>query len=787
MKKLIILFVALILSTAMLKAQSRDRRVDLDIKSVYKIDVSATGQLWVYDRTGHIWKADSIGATWRTMLGKDDETYHVGPTIERMAFFGSDTAIAAGYMHDNTVLRTITGGEVWDTVEVDRNHTWVHGFCFHPDGKLWMTSSSGRELMTMAYSSDRGMTFTSLKPSFPDPVKGEDGIEELFMMSADSGFAGTYGNRIYSTSDNWRTAHRIGTPQDQGLVHGERNGWVTRLRVWHGWLIATQARTTAYTSLSGEPKWKSLPICSYETDLVSDRLWAITDSGQLVLMQDMEHWTVLRDVSRGECVCGVQGGCVYISSKAGVVRIAPDGKADTCGFFTEETTIQDHIDQLKAEDEQYGMNISTISFSHGGRRWLSDRSSIYLNDLLGLYRVAKPENIVRMFPDPDRDDRVIVLLRDQKNYTVDTSGRISPYTYSNPFGRFLENGLQGLAIETYTRGCFHYRSNRIVYSRRGVELAETDCNFKKSTRKKNHYEARQIEEALKHLGEDYSQMPTPADFGLGEEAVDLEKVFNPGGWCTTSSGYIVTFVNGDGDTLTAEGDSGFDCGEYFPMLLPMFVESGTTSLVTYRPELWNALKPLMPENMFLRGMLSRYSLVDVRPGDLLFFRDTAGMGAAVEESTGQYTHVAIVESVDDSVWVVDATPSRGVSRHAIENEPGDIGFPVIYRLKNSLDFDIDAMLARARSFIGRPYDQAFEPGTKALYCSELVYECFLKDYSSKKEEHLFKAKPMNWRDADGNMPQYWIKHFEELGKPIPEGVPGTNPTDLSLSPLLRKR
>ena len=45
---------------------------------------------------------------------------------------------------------------------------------------------------------------------------------------------------------------------------------------------------------------------------------------------------------------------------------------------------------------------------------------------------------------------------------------------------------------------------------------------------------------------------------------------------------------------------------------------------------------------------------------------------------------------------------------------------------------------------------------------------------------------MNWRDADGNLPKYWQKHFENLGIPVPEGVPGTNPTDLSRSPILKK-
>jgi hypothetical protein len=101
---------------------------------------------------------------------------------------------------------------------------------------------------------------------------------------------------------------------------------------------------------------------------------------------------------------------------------------------------------------------------------------------------------------------------------------------------------------------------------------------------------------------------------------------------------------------------------------------------------------------------------------------------------------------------------------------------------------MDSVLTRARSYIGQPYDKAFLPDNGALYCSELIYECFLEDYSyeSGTDRHLFKASPMNWRDANGNLPKYWMKHFKKLKMAVPEGVMGTNPTDLSRSPLLRR-
>lgn len=38
---------------------------------------------------------------------------------------------------------------------------------------------------------------------------------------------------------------------------------------------------------------------------------------------------------------------------------------------------------------------------------------------------------------------------------------------------------------------------------------------------------------------------------------------------------------------------------------------------------------------------------------------------------------------------------------------------------------------------------------------------------------------MSFRDAEGQMPAFWVELFAKLGETVPEGVPGTNPNDLS--------
>ena len=164
------------------------------------------------------------------------------------------------------------------------------------------------------------------------------------------------------------------------------------------------------------------------------------------------------------------------------------------------------------------------------------------------------------------------------------------------------------------------------------------------------------------------------------------------------------------------------------------------------------------------------------PGDLLFYEDTAGMGAAVRQSTGRYTHVAMVAEVGDTVYIIDATTRRGVARRPLLRSP----YPAVYRL--AIPFDTVGAIRRAEAMVGQPYDDWFQHDNGRLYCSELIYECYLDSAGN----HLFEAQPMNFLAPDGTLPPYWQTHFSALGIEVPQGQPGTNPTDLSRSPLLKR-
>lgn len=166
-------------------------------------------------------------------------------------------------------------------------------------------------------------------------------------------------------------------------------------------------------------------------------------------------------------------------------------------------------------------------------------------------------------------------------------------------------------------------------------------------------------------------------------------------------------------------------------------------------------------------------------GDLIFFTGgSSSMDDAISSSTGDgFVHVAIVEvDSEGTVWLIDATPQKGVSREKLLEEKGNM---VLKRLKDSTG--VAASVQRAKGLIGSPYDFAFLPDNDAYYCSELVYECFLRPDGS----HIFSCQPMNFLDSEGNLPEYWKELFEKLQMDVPQGLPGTNPEDLSRSTNLR--
>ncbi len=194
------------------------------------------------------------------------------------------------------------------------------------------------------------------------------------------------------------------------------------------------------------------------------------------------------------------------------------------------------------------------------------------------------------------------------------------------------------------------------------------------------------------------------------------------------------------------------------------------------------------------------------PGDLLFqCGATVGRGSenaengdgddmsdAIAISTGgtkdiSFTHAAmVVAGPDGGVRVLEASGRHGVVFTPLDDFLARSskldGRPVVAvgRLVGpDRERIVEAAVERARTFLGQPYDDSFMPSNGRMYCTELIHESYLGP-----DGQIFSPAPMNFRAPDGSMPAYWIDHFAALGEPIPEGVPGTNPDDMSRHPAI---
>ena len=173
--------------------------------------------------------------------------------------------------------------------------------------------------------------------------------------------------------------------------------------------------------------------------------------------------------------------------------------------------------------------------------------------------------------------------------------------------------------------------------------------------------------------------------------------------------------------------------------------------------------------------------------DLIFqIAGTTNFSKAITDATAhrdnvKLDHVGLIFTENDTTKVIEASAKHGVEITTLKEFIGKAVAGYVIK-RASVAFASSDIIQRAKTHLGKPYDWSFRPDNGKMYCSELIYECF----RNLKGERIFHAQPMNFRDENGNMPQFWTDMFQNLGETIPEGVDGTNPNDLSKEAVLEE-
>ena len=155
-------------------------------------------------------------------------------------------------------------------------------------------------------------------------------------------------------------------------------------------------------------------------------------------------------------------------------------------------------------------------------------------------------------------------------------------------------------------------------------------------------------------------------------------------------------------------------------------------------------------------------------GDLIFVRDHTEMGEAIQTSTGNYNHVAII--LDGRVY--HATVEGGV----LAQSPEDFfETEKVYDLYRYAEIDDTEVKKRAENLLGAPYNASFYPNGDGFYCSQFIAELL----------PIFETIPMKFGEDNQEISDFWRDYYRELGLAVPLNQPGTNPSQLAQSPHLQ--
>lgn len=191
--------------------------------------------------------------------------------------------------------------------------------------------------------------------------------------------------------------------------------------------------------------------------------------------------------------------------------------------------------------------------------------------------------------------------------------------------------------------------------------------------------------------------------------------------------------------------------------------------------------------IFFFGITSVFAQnkITLQDGDLLFQdMDCGPLCDAIEAITEGYngndfSHMGMVYHKNDTIYIIEAA-GKAVRLTTLEKFSKNTKKPMLVgRLKKKHQKLIPGAISFSLKQLGVPYDDEYVYDNGSYYCSELIYDAFK---SANKNKPFFELFPMTYKQPGTNefFPA-WIEYYKEIGKEIPEGLPGCNPGGMSTS------
>jgi len=201
------------------------------------------------------------------------------------------------------------------------------------------------------------------------------------------------------------------------------------------------------------------------------------------------------------------------------------------------------------------------------------------------------------------------------------------------------------------------------------------------------------------------------------------------------------------------------------------------------------MKPSLLMNILLLStFFAQAQKVELQTGDLLFQKMNCGelcdaIHAVTEGYQGNdFSHLGLVLIENDSVFIIEAA-GNSVRKVTLEDFSKNTSTTMfIGRVKSKYKKLIPQVISFSKQQLGTPYDDDYIYDNEKYYCSELIYDAFLKAHGKP----FFTLEPMTFKqpDSDSYFPA-WIDYYKNLGIEIPEGKLGCNPGGISRSDKIK--
>lgn len=162
---------------------------------------------------------------------------------------------------------------------------------------------------------------------------------------------------------------------------------------------------------------------------------------------------------------------------------------------------------------------------------------------------------------------------------------------------------------------------------------------------------------------------------------------------------------------------------------------------------------------FLFCLQAVAAVPEMESADLIFQTSASNQSYAIMwASKSLFSHVGMIERDGGKTYVIEAIGK--VSRTPLSKwiKRGRLGRFAFYRVSGLTAENRLALVAAAKTYLGRGYDLYFHSGNREIYCSELIELAF-------KDTGLTLGKPQKVRDLDVDnsivrrlVRQRWRKH-----------------------------